>query len=99
MPRPSGTMATPCAASTRGHVPRQHVAVDEHAARLRCLTRPNSVRISVLLPAPLWPMTQSTSFGLSSMRDVEQHRLAAVADAQALRLEHGCSAHAARSPK
>ena len=103
MPRPSGIIATPHAATRAAMCCGSRGAVDQHSPA-RGLTKPNSARISVDLPAPLWPITHSTSLARSSSDTSSEHRLAAVGHLEPDRAQHRhrfdvWRAHAARSPK
>jgi hypothetical protein len=90
-------MATPWAASARD-VPREHVAVDEHPACLPLDEAEQRAHQRALAGAVVADDAEHF-LRLQLDGDVEQHWLAAVADAQVLGPEHGGSAHAARSPK
>ena len=79
-------------------MPRQYFAVDENAAGLRLDEAEQRAHQRALAGAVVADDAEHL-LGLQLDGDIEQNRLAAVADAQVLGPENWGSAHAARSPK
>ena len=60
-------------------------------------SRPEMTRSSVVLPAPLAPMTATASPAFHAHRDAEQRLEAAVARVDVVELQHAALPHAAAS--